>query len=341
MQPIFDAPGVLIGSGDMPYGTEIRLAQLAESLGYSEFWYTDNKFVRDCFAGLALVAANTTTIKIGPGVSDPYSRHPAMIGMGLATLDEMSGGRVQGGLGTGGTDLPAMRIEKTRPVRALREAIEIIRLLVSGQQVNYTGELLHLDGSKLGFTPCRTEIPLFVATHAPLALNVAGQFADGVLLSHTASRADLETALAAVRAGQRKAGRAPDSVRIHIRLEACIADTDEAALQRMRPGVARRLISRYPNWDAEAGLIATDELREAAAGKDFDAVCAALPEAAVRGSSLVGSPDTILAQMSEVMGPGVDQITIRPIPVAGQSFDDSMTTFMNDVWRRFRTADAR
>src|SRR5262249_40428485 len=88
-------------------------------------WYTDIHFQRDCYMGLSLAAQHTRRLLLGPRVSEPYSRHPAQIASAIATLDDLSGGRAQLGLGIG-TDsgVGQFGIAHERPVRALRESIE-------------------------------------------------------------------------------------------------------------------------------------------------------------------------------------------------------------------------
>src|SRR5512142_1569375 len=130
----------------------LKLVELAERVGYGELWYTDQRFWRDAYQGLALAAQHSHALRLGPGVNDPYTRHPATIAMAIATLDEISGGRAQLGLGVGGSGIAEMRLPKDKPVRALREAIELIRAMLTGERVDYDGEIFHLDGGRLGFT---------------------------------------------------------------------------------------------------------------------------------------------------------------------------------------------
>src|ERR1700744_2792109 len=101
----------------------VDLAVLSEALGYRDFWYTDVRFARDCYLGLAAVAARTRTIRLGTGVTDPYSRHPALTASAIATLDEMSDGRAVLGLGTGGAGFRELGLERKLPVAALRETV--------------------------------------------------------------------------------------------------------------------------------------------------------------------------------------------------------------------------
>src|SRR5678815_2595029 len=74
------------------------LAVLAESTGFDDFWLADERFFREVYACLTLCALRTRRIRLGPCVTDPYSRHPALTAMAIATLDELSGQRAVLGL---------------------------------------------------------------------------------------------------------------------------------------------------------------------------------------------------------------------------------------------------
>ena len=76
---------------------------------------------RECYVGLAALAARTDQIRLGPGVTDPYSRHPAVTAATIATLDELSGRRALLGLGVGGTGFRELGLSTPLPVAALRE----------------------------------------------------------------------------------------------------------------------------------------------------------------------------------------------------------------------------
>src|SRR5450759_3435853 len=92
----------LLLNAEYPIHELIETAKLGESLGYDQLWYTDVRFQRDCFVGLAALATNTQRILLGPGVTDPYSRHPVQTAATIASLDELSNGRALLGLGIGG-----------------------------------------------------------------------------------------------------------------------------------------------------------------------------------------------------------------------------------------------
>jgi 5,10-methylenetetrahydromethanopterin reductase len=100
-----------------------ELGQLSEQLGYRYFWYVDTRFRPECYLGLAQVAAKTERILLGTGVTDPFSRHPAITAVSIATLDEMSGGRAILGLGAGGATLRQLGIDWKLPVAALESRL--------------------------------------------------------------------------------------------------------------------------------------------------------------------------------------------------------------------------
>ena len=89
-----------------------EVARLAEGAGYDHLWLADERFFREVYASLTVAALNTSRITVGTCVTDPYSRHPALTAMAIATLDEISGGRAM--LGIGGSDKAKIRNERAR-----------------------------------------------------------------------------------------------------------------------------------------------------------------------------------------------------------------------------------
>ena len=326
------APGILLWSE--PSTKELlRLVALAEEAGYSELWYTDIRFETEAYMSLAMAAAQTKRLLLGPGVSDPYSRHPVLIAAAMATLDQISGGRAQIGLGTG-SSLANIGLAQDRPVRALREAVELIRLVLAGAPVRYEGEIFRVSAGKLNFTPVRPSIPIFVASHSRQTLKLCGRIADGVLLANMGRREAIENATAIIREGEQEAGRRPGSVAVHLRLEACISDDELSALDAMRGRFATRLVNTYPKWEHldELGIERTQALQDAAAARDTAAVSALLSDADVRSSTLAGSVEQVTAHLRGLMTSDITKVTIRPLTFKGQPIESTITKFIADVW---------
>src|SRR5215510_14369477 len=131
------------------------LAALAEDTGYDDFWLADERFFREVYACLALCALRTQRIRLGPCVTDPYSRHPALTAMAIATVDEISGQRAVLGLGAGVSGFRELGIARAKSGVALREAVEVIRELLAGKTVTYRGQVVRVDDAHLDFTPVR------------------------------------------------------------------------------------------------------------------------------------------------------------------------------------------
>lgn len=327
-------PGLMLAS-ELPPDRLIGLVELAESLGYAELWLTDQRFWRDCYVGLALAARHSKRLLLGPGVNDPFTRHPATIAMSIATLNELSNGRAQLGLGVGGSGIREMRLPKERPVRALREAIDIVRAMLTGETVRYAGEIFHLDGARLGFSPGSRDIPIYVASHSPQVLRLCGRMADGVLLGNVATERGLAEAIGHVRDGEVAAG-ALNGAAIDLRLEACISDDEDAAIATMKRRFAVRLLSTFPDWAylERLNVEATPALAAAAEAGSLDAIVQAVPDEAVGATALVGSADRVARQLQALLPVGVDRVTIRPYPCKGQDFEATMEAFAQRVWPR-------
>ncbi len=327
-----ETPGILLWSE--PSVTEfLRLVNLAEESGYSELWYTDIRFETDAYEFLALAAQSTKHILLGPGVSDPYTRHPLMLASAMATLDQVSHGRAQVGLGSG-SQLDRLGMVQDRPVRALREAVEILRALLGGGPVDYEGEIFKAKRGKLNFPLARPSVPIFVASHSRQVLKLCGRIADGVLLANLGRREAVENALEHLHEGEREAGRAEGSVAVHLRLEACISDDEKSALDAMRGRLATRLTNTYPKWEYldELGIEATQPMKDAAATRNVDAVASALSDENVRSSTLAGSVEQVTAHLASVLTPDITKVTIRPLTYVGQPLDSTVTKFIDEVW---------
>lgn len=334
-------PGLMLSSELAPKEL-VSLSQLAEEVGYGELWYTDQRFWRDCYAGLSLIASCTDRILVGPGVNDPFTRHPALISMAIATLDELSSGRAQLGIGVGGSGIAQMKLPKERPVRALKEAIELINLMLGGEVVVYEGEIFQMNGGSLGFQPTRSHIPILVATHGPQVLKLSGRIADGVLLGNMGRREAIDGATATVREGERLASRPAGTVRINLRLEAIISEDGDAAFAVMRRRMAHRLVASCPNWgvlgDQRQQL--DPSILDAARRRDKNEVERLLTDADIRSNALVGNPEDVVTQLTGLLSPDVDRVTIRPYGYAEQGQDVTVRLFGEKVWPAIGTAVA-
>ena len=314
----------------------IRLGVLAEELGYRSLMYVDVRFHRECYIGLASVAVHTKRILLATGVTDPYSRHPAITAAAVATLDELSDGRAGLGLGLGGAGFKELGIHKMLPVAALRESIGVIRRLWRGEEVTLEGKVISLAKGQLQFTPVRDRIPIVIATQGEQISRLSGELADGVLIANTVSEAGLDFYVRQIADGAAKAGRPASDVDIDLRWEVCISEDEAAALRVMRRRLAQRMIASYPHWAflKQLGVSASSEFEAIAARKDpasLDAATEALPMDVVSASVLAGSPDRVAARIAPLLRSEVSGVTIRPHACPGTGVEEVMRSFIQDV----------
>ena len=175
--------GIAYGSRQDSTNEEIiSVAKLAEAHGYSTF-FTGESWGRDALTLLTFVACHTETLKLGTGIIPVFSRTPGLIAQSIASLDIISGGRAILGLGTSGKIVIENwhGVPYSEPIRVTKTYIEIIRLALSGERVNFESEDMHLHGFKLNIVPVQETIPIFIASLGPKNLQLTGRIADGWL----------------------------------------------------------------------------------------------------------------------------------------------------------------
>jgi len=155
----------LLMLGDASVQTMVERARLADAVGYGTVWLADERFYREVYACLAHFAACTSKVLLGPCVTDPFSRHPALTAMAIATLDEISDQRAILGIGAGISGFTELGINRRKPARAIREMIEVIRALLRGESVDFHGEVIDLHQGRLSFVPTRSAVPIYVASN--------------------------------------------------------------------------------------------------------------------------------------------------------------------------------
>ncbi len=307
-----------------------------ESLGYDEIWVSNEKFFRDMYITCAVASERTTRAQIGTFVADPYTHHPALTAMAMATLDEISGQRAILGLGAGGTGLPVMGIKRAKPAAAIRETIQVVRDLWAGKTVNFQGEVIQVSNGRLNVLPPRSDIPIVVASRGNLVLQVGGELADGVMIATYAEPTGLRHALALVEKGTRKAGRSLDDLTIISRVDACISHDRRAAYDAVRPMVGVFLWTSYPDREfvRQVGLEVPAELEALIAKRDYNLMAPnahLIPDEFVDKFCWAGTPDEVAARVAEVVRMGIHHITFLPHAPAGGDILETMREFAQTV----------
>jgi 5,10-methylenetetrahydromethanopterin reductase len=329
---------------DVPTRRLAGLAHAAEALGYDHFWLADERFYREVYGTLAACAAATERIFLGPCVTDPYSRHPALTAMAIATLDEISDGRAALGIGAGVTGFAQLGIQRVRPARAIRESIELVRRLLAGERLDYKGEVIQFQGGGLSFTPARASIPIYVASNGPLGQRTAGAFAKGAIMEACATPEEVRTFVATVRRGAEEAGRDPAAVEVVVRLNTCISDDGKAARDVLRLRVARTLangVMRFETIEAQGITLppeAKGRIPHGVALEAYEPLVPLITDRFVDAFTLAGTPTEVAEHLIALGRAGIDGVIINPFAPPGGAVEDTMRRFGADVLPRAREA---
>jgi coenzyme F420-dependent oxidoreductase len=209
-----------------------------EALGYDRAWLPES-WGRSAPVTLTSIAENTEEIGIGTSIMPVYSRSPALIGMTAATLQEVSGGRLRLGLGPSGPIVIENwhGVEFGNPLRRTRETVDVVKRVLSGEEVEYDGEYFELSGFRLRQGAPDPVPAIDAAAMGPKAVELAGRFADGwhaLMLT----REGLSERLEDLERGSELAGREPGEVRTTLSLTCCALEDGERARDLVRQHVA-------------------------------------------------------------------------------------------------------
>ncbi len=212
---------------DPPLRRTVELARVAEATGHDYVWLWDSHVLwQEVYPIFALIATETDRVRIGPCVTNPATRHPTVTASAIATLNELSGGRMEVGIGRGDS---AQRVIGRHPVSLddLRRACQVIRELAAGRAVEVDGATV-----RLAWSPGH-EVRIWIAGYGPRALRLAGEVADGVILQ-LADPDLIPWFLGHVEEGARRAGRRRSEIEVQVAAPAYVASDRTRARDQVR-----------------------------------------------------------------------------------------------------------
>lgn len=205
-----------IATPDHTPDTVLRCARMAEDAGAHSLWTIDRLAFgnQEPLLGLAAAAALTTRVKLGTSVLLGTLRGAAMLAKQIATLDQLSNGRVILGLGVGSRpdDFAANQIPFEQRGRRAEELIDILRLSWSGAPVKYDGQIYQIDVGPIGPKPVQEHLPIWLGGSAEAALSRAGRVADGFISGASRGAVGFTRNIEKVREAAAAAGRDPSTI---------------------------------------------------------------------------------------------------------------------------------
>jgi F420-dependent oxidoreductase-like protein len=316
------------GGGRTPAEHEqaIERVQIADEAGVESVW-SGEAWSRDAFTTLTELAAKTNRIGLGTNIVNVYSRSAGLIAMTAATLDQVSGGRLTLGLGSSGANVVEHMhgIPFEKPLRRIREYVEIINMLMAGEPLNYDGEIFHLQRGftfrSQGFTPLRPHIPIYIAAITPASIRQTAQIADGIIPIYW-PKEQYATLAKTLATEATNAGRPADAVTIAPQIQVYLTDTvdEEEQRQRAREPIAYyigRMGRFYAEMFARFGFEEeVAKVQAATAERDLAAAHAAVSDRLVDATAIIGTLDACAEQLDErrTLGAALPILNFNPQP---------------------------
>lgn len=324
------------------YANEVAVA---DEVGFDLICGGDSQSVyREVYVSLSVAAMRTRRALLGPMVTNPITRHPAVTASAIASIDELSGGRAMLGIGSGDSAIRNLG-EKAAKLAELRAYIETLQALLRGEAVDWHGKRIHTSWIS-------RPVPIYISAEGPKTLELAGAVADGVCM-HTGTTPEIVAdSIGHVRRGAEKAGRDPDSIDIWAMLKTAVADTREEALAEIRMGLAGsahhafrfglegkyvpeelqepvlELVRRYDTtqhevWDG-ANRVLSDEL--------------GITDFLADRFALVGTPEQCIERLRSIRDAGLHQVIL---PALGPDPADMLRRLGEEVFPALRQPATR
>jgi 5,10-methylenetetrahydromethanopterin reductase len=314
-----------------------EVARIAEDAGLDHLWYSNHKLYRDMFVGLSVMSSATSRIGLGTFVAEAYSQHPGQLAAGIATIDELSGGRATLVMGSGGGSLRWLGLPRRKSLTTMAEGATIARALLAGETVEHEGEIFTTNGARLHM-PVARAVPVVIAARSDKMLELAGRSADGAMVATYATPDGLGHARGLIARGLEASGRSLEGFPLYARVDVAIDDDRERAMDAVRPMIAMMVMASYPKTDflEHVGLTLTPELEEMCRQRDEALALASghlVPDEYVAKFAWVGTPAEVASSIAAAVRSGYQNIVLLPQPLEADPAE-TITRLAEDVLPR-------
>ncbi len=318
--------------------------KLAEQLGFHAFFHGDEKWTRDPYVRLAAATQVSSRIGLGLCVTDPYTRHPGLSAQASATLAELAPGRVRVIMAAGSHYETLPTVNHAKPVKGIREGVELMRRLWTGERVTLDGELIKFKAGKLDFDPQATP-KIYIASRSPLILALGGEIGDGVLIGSFATPPGINYAKGHIEKGLKRAGRSWKDIQLCSWVYVTILDReDEEIPENIRRGMSHAFWSSRKSLTEMVDDLTddiTDEfrkfLREAPHEWSPDVMAELrrlIPRGLFDSLAVVGTAEQVVQRIKALEAIGIQETIMWPFPKDGQDVEDLLVQIAHEVLPR-------
>jgi alkanesulfonate monooxygenase SsuD/methylene tetrahydromethanopterin reductase-like flavin-dependent oxidoreductase (luciferase family) len=311
---ISNSVGVLVGT---LLGPEMmcEIAVKSENLGFDSVWASEDYFYTGAISAASSLLSSTQHVSVGTGVVAGSVRHPAVLAMEISTLARMYPGRFIPGIGLGVPGrLHQMGLDPKSPLTSIRESINVLRALLSGEVVTIQSSMYRCDNIQLHY-PTDESLPIYMGAFGPKMLRLSAEIADGTVIGFLTSRNYVKWASEQLMKTDINADRSkhhPLVVFVFFSVDYKSRPTKKAV---------RRLIAEYLFGGISKGLNAkydavgiADQLEEMAGRGGVDVIEKEMPDQWIEELAVVGDPEECAEKLSGYYRAGADSVVLMPLP---------------------------
>ena len=341
-----------------PLDDTVRVAQACDRAGFDTFWLAEaypwwrkhSMEARSSTSLTAIIARETKRIRIGWGIISPYTRHPVQIAMEARILQEATGpGRFLLGLGASKIFMKEIgegeKGKDASPAVVMRECIDIVKAMLSGEEVNYHGQAFdaHAPALKQEAHVPRHAVPFYIGATGPVLQRMAGSHSDGLLTASITTPEFVKYSRTFMEEGARKVGRDPSTLDLGSVIVGSIDRDPRKAKEGAREMAAMYLANKVQNIRGSADMLLQcaglmpDEIgpiaeamerggRKAAAREVTDSILD-------KACPIAGTPDECIHRLKQYRDAGCTHILLE---IWGDNREEQAKLFGETVLPHFR-----
>ncbi len=300
----------------------LEYVRYAEEKGFEAVWQAESRLVRDAIVPMAAYAAVTEKLKVGSGVINNWTRNIGLLASTFLTLDDIAPNRIICGIGAWWDPLAKnVGIDRRKPLKAMRETVEVLRRLLNMERVTFQGEFHQVEGIELDIVHGRREprhVPIYIGATGPKMMELTGEIADGVVLNYCVPPEYNDQALERMEVGAKRAGRTLDSLD-RPQLIVCSVDHDRQAAFDTSRELLTQYLAQQPHI-AKASGVSQEIVEEIQSILGWPATHEEIKQAKhlvsddlVERITASGTPDDARAKVREYMDHGTTCPILYPV----------------------------
>ena len=303
-------------------------AKILNNFSTDSIWIPET-WGMDCCSILSNVSSIANKPKLGSSIINIYSRSPALIAMSAAALDTLSNGRFILGLGT--SSRPIVEdwhgLEFKNPLQRMREYVNIIRLILSGEKVSYDGKIFHLKNFDLLISPYSKEIPIYLAAINQKMVDLTWEIANGVIF-YLRPLPELKKTIQKMQARKK--------IDVACQIITCVSEDPEKAITRAKQTIAFYVSvgKIYREFLASNGfqnetMAIFEEYKKSGLKDNYKFVT----DEMVNSLAICGNPEDIQRKIPKFVESGIDLpiLQFNPVGKVSESFELLIRTLSSEM----------